>query len=77
MLLLTLLRIHLNSPQSFGCFESIAFNFMMSRSCIRFFNSEVIHGDLFAGTRFSRKGVRVLTTFKNLIFHSRHMSSGS
>ena len=31
MLLLTLLRSRLNSPQSCGFFERIAFNFMMSR----------------------------------------------
>ena len=75
MLLLVLLPSRLQSPQSCGFFERIiAFNFMISRSCIRFFNSEVIHGDLFKRTRFVRKGAWVLTTFKNLIFHSSQTS---
>ena len=50
------LRSRLNSPQSCGFFERVTFNFMVSRSCIRFFNPEVIHGGLFERTRFLLKG---------------------
>ena len=45
--LLTSLGSCFNSLQSCRFFACIAFNFMMPCSCIHFFNSEVIHGDLF------------------------------
>ena len=74
--LFTEFRILLKIAQSFGSLERVACIFKIFLSCIRFFNSCVIHGDFLALTRFVFKGACLSTTLLNMFFQACHMSLG-
>ena len=71
------LRDCLNLRQSEASLDFDAFNLGMSMSCIRFFNSGVIHGDLNARVRLTRSGACLSKHCKNIAFQASHIALGS